>query len=82
MSVKRVVIAGVFLGLLALAAYQWYLLAQTPVKLIICSPSPEHCFVFARFKDLESCDRVDRRYLFAERDGVKMQPRTINCILN
>ena len=30
---------------------------DTPVKYVLCGPTESSCFVYARFKDLDSCQR-------------------------
>lgn len=51
--------------------------AQVPVKLYFCKARYENCYVYARFKDMDACERT-RMFVTAYCDQVS-EPGKIIC---
>lgn len=68
-------------ALLAIVGYQWYLLSATPVRLLNCGIATQDCFVIARYRSLDDCQRANRLYHSANCNIIS-EPGKMTCLLD
>jgi hypothetical protein len=78
---QRLLFAAAFLTLLGIVGFQWYQLERTPAELLVCNLLGQKCFVTARYRDLDDCNRANRLYHSAYCNSVS-EPGKMTCELD